>query len=134
MALCIFVSTRLMRGSYRFRWYDAAVGAVGVVLACLTLRGHIVNGVFRPDVQPAIRLGVGLAAILLYCSAVFYVNGHERGSLAFQVLAVSLGVVGRPDGRGAAAESLDGNVWQRQPLVRPGAADAAGHRHGDGAV
>ncbi len=22
MALCIFVSTRLMRGSYRFRWYD----------------------------------------------------------------------------------------------------------------
>ena len=45
---------------------------------------------FRPDVQPAIRLGLGLAAILLYCSAVFYVNGHKRGSLAFQVLALSL--------------------------------------------
>src|SRR5438445_2791519 len=66
MALCIFISTRLMRGSYRFRWYDAAVGAVGVALALLTLRGHIVNGVFRPDVQPAVRLGLGLAAILLY--------------------------------------------------------------------
>src|SRR6202165_4730502 len=64
MALCIFVSTRLMRGSYRFQWYDAAVGTVGVTLACLTLRGHIVNGRFRPDVQPAIRLGLGLAAIL----------------------------------------------------------------------
>ena len=25
MALCIFVSTRLMRSAYRFRWYDAAV-------------------------------------------------------------------------------------------------------------
>ena len=51
MALCIFVSTRLMRGSSRFRWYDAAVGTIGVALACLTLRGHIVNGVFRPDAQ-----------------------------------------------------------------------------------
>ncbi len=90
MALCIFVSTRLMRGSYRFRWYDAAVGTGGVALACLTLRGHIVNGVFRPDVQPAVRLGLGLAAILLYCSAVFYLNSHRRKSLAFWVLAVSL--------------------------------------------
>jgi len=90
MALCIFVSTRLMRGAYRFRWFDVAVGSTGVALACLTLRGHIVNGLFRPDVQPTIRLGMGLAAILLYCSAVFYLNGHRRGSLAFQVLAVSL--------------------------------------------
>src|SRR3984957_13834208 len=90
MALCIFVSTRLMRGSYRFQWYDAAVGTVGVALACLTLRGHIVNGVFRPDAQPAVRLGLGLAAILLYCSAVFYLNSHRRKSLAFWVLAVSL--------------------------------------------
>jgi len=90
MALCIFVSTRLMRSSYRFRWYDAAVAVAGVVLAALTLQGHIVGGMFRPDVQPAIRLGLGLAAILLYCSAVFYVNGHRRGSLAFEVLGVSL--------------------------------------------
>jgi diguanylate cyclase (GGDEF)-like protein len=90
MALCIFVSTRMMRGPSQFRWYDAALGAVGVVLALLTLRGHIVNGVFHPDVQPAIRLGLGLAAILLYCSAVFLLNGHKRGSLAFQVLAVGL--------------------------------------------
>ncbi len=90
MAMCIFVSTRLMRAAYRFRWYDAVVGAGSVALALLTLRGHLVSGVFHPDAQPAIRLGLGLAAILLYCSAVFYVNGHRRGSLAFQVLAVSL--------------------------------------------
>jgi diguanylate cyclase (GGDEF)-like protein len=90
MALCIFVSTRLMRASYNFRWYDAAVAIAGIVMSGLTLRGHIVEGVFRPDVQPTIRLGLALAAILLYCSAVFYVNGHRRGSLAFQVLAVSL--------------------------------------------
>jgi diguanylate cyclase (GGDEF)-like protein len=94
MALCIFISTRLMRGPSQFRWYDAAVGASGVVLALLTLRGHIVNGIFRPDVQPAIQLGIGLAAILLYSSAVFYLNGHKRGSLAFQVLAFALALWG----------------------------------------
>jgi diguanylate cyclase (GGDEF)-like protein len=94
MALCIFVSTRMMRGPSQFRWYDAAVGALGVILALLTLRGHIVNGAFYPDVQPAVRLGLGLAAILLYCSAVFLLNGHRRGSLAFQVLAVALALWG----------------------------------------
>ena len=90
MALCIFVSTRLMRGVYRFRWYDAAVGTGGIALAVVTLWEHFVHGVFRSDVQPAIHLGVGLAVILLYSSAVFYLNGHKRGSLAFQVLAISL--------------------------------------------
>lgn len=90
MALCIFVSTRLMRGPYHFRWYEAAVGLVGVVLALLSLRGHIVAGVFQPDAQPTMRLGLGLAAILLYSSAAFYINGHKRGSLAFQVLGLAL--------------------------------------------
>jgi diguanylate cyclase (GGDEF)-like protein len=90
MALCIFVSTRLMRGPDRFRWYDAAVASVGVALAWLTLRGHVIDGVFHPGVQPAIRLGLGLAVILLYSSAAFYLYGHKRGSLAFQVLALAL--------------------------------------------
>ncbi|HEY1676657.1 MAG TPA: diguanylate cyclase [Candidatus Sulfotelmatobacter sp.] len=94
MALCVFVSTRMMRGPSAFKWYDGAVGAIGVVLALLTLRGHIVHGLFRPDAQPAISLGVGLAAILLYCSAVFLLSGHRRGSLAFQVLAFALALWG----------------------------------------
>src|SRR5215467_14481097 len=84
----------MMRGPSQFRWYDAAVGAVGVILALLTLHGHILNGAFYPDVQPAVRLGLGLVAILLYCSAVFLLNGHRRGSLAFQVLAVALALWG----------------------------------------
>ena len=90
MALCIFVSTRLMRGPYEFRWYDAAMGLAGVALAGLSLKGHMVRGVFEPDVQPALRLEIGLAAVLLYCSAVFYIRGQRRGSLAFQVLGLAL--------------------------------------------
>jgi diguanylate cyclase (GGDEF)-like protein len=90
MAMCIFVSTRLMRGPDRFRWYDAAVAAGAASLAGMGLRGHVVSGVFHPEVQPTIRLGLGLAAILLYSSAVFYINGHRRRSLAFQLLAFAL--------------------------------------------
>ena len=48
----------------------------------------MVNGVFRT--LSSFHVGLGIAAVLLYCSAVFYVNGHKRGSLAFQVLAFSL--------------------------------------------
>ena len=90
MALCIFVSTRLMRASYQFRWYDAALGIGGVILASLSLREHMAGFVFQPDAHPALRLELGLAAVLLYCSAVFYLRGQRRGSLAFQVLGLAL--------------------------------------------
>src|SRR5260370_30407193 len=55
MALCIFVSTRLMRGPYRFRWYDAALGTFLLLLAYLTLQGHIVEGTFQPDENCPLR-------------------------------------------------------------------------------
>jgi len=119
MALCIFVSTRLMRGPSRFRWYDAALAVAGVTLASLTLRGHMLNGTFRPDVQPAIRLGIGLAAVLLYCSAVFYLNGHKRGSLAFQVLAVSLALWAALMGVGQLQNPLGENFGTASRLFGP---------------
>src|ERR1700688_3291522 len=90
MALCIFVSTRLMRGPSRFFWYDAALAAAGIALAGINFQAHMVAGAFRPAAQPAIALDLGIAAVLLYCSAVFYINGHRKGSLAFKVLAFSL--------------------------------------------
>jgi diguanylate cyclase (GGDEF)-like protein len=119
MALCIFVSTRLMRGSSHYRWYDAVVTALGVILASLTLRGHMLNGVFRPDAQPTFRLGVGLAVILLYCSAVFYVNGHKRGSLAFQVLAGSLALWAVLMGVGQLHNPLGENFGSASRLFGP---------------
>ena len=90
MALCIFVSTRLMRGPSHLMWYDAGLAAAGIALAWINLQAHIVHGAFQPAAQPAIALDLGIAAVLLYSSAVFYVNGHRRGSLAFKVLAFAL--------------------------------------------
>src|SRR5580704_12884877 len=132
MALCIFISTRLMRSSYHLRWYDVGVAIAGVALSLLTLQGHLVDGVFRPDVQPAIRLGLGLAAILLQLRRLLREQPQARiagvpgaGHLA--------GAVGCLDGGGAIAKPPGRNVWQRQPPVWPGAPDAVGHCHGDGA-
>src|SRR6202790_5723438 len=47
MALCIFVSTRLMRGPSRFLWYDAALAAAGIALAWINVKAHIVAGAFQ---------------------------------------------------------------------------------------
>jgi len=119
MALCIFVSTRLMRGPSRFRWYDSAVAAAGVTLAALTLYGHMVNGGFQSDAKPFLQLGTGMAMILLYCSAVFYVNGHKRGSLAFQVLALALALWAALMGVGQLRNSLGENFGSASRLFGP---------------
>ncbi len=87
MGVSIFISTRLVRESFRLRWYDWALALAGVVAACVDLRIHLhaVTGV-RP-----VSIGVVfLSAVLLYCSAAFYLYAHRRGSVAFQLLAFSL--------------------------------------------
>jgi diguanylate cyclase (GGDEF)-like protein len=92
MALCIFVSTRVMRRRFQVRWYDYVLAAIGVVLALLNLREEYVGGAFRPDLAPLphLWLEAGLAAILLYCSFYFYRYAHRKNSLAFKLLAVAL--------------------------------------------
>ena len=92
MALCIFVSTRLMRERFRLRWYDVALGAAGAALAYENLRAHMAGGMFRPEIlpNPNLRLEVGLALVLLYCSAYFYRYAHRKNSLAFKLLAMAL--------------------------------------------
>src|ERR1700732_215804 len=92
MALCIFISTRLMRERFRLRWYDVVVGLAGAALSYWNLHAHMVGGVFRPEVLPNPRfsLEVGLAIVLLYCSAYFYRYAQRRNSLAFSLLAMAL--------------------------------------------
>src|SRR3981189_1543053 len=82
MAMCIFVSTRLMRGPFHFQWYDAVLALGGTGLAWLNLRAHMVGGVFSDQAAPLVyaRLEIGLAAVLLYCSLHFYLYAHRRNS------------------------------------------------------
>ena len=93
MALCIFVSTRLMgRQKFRWRWYDLAIGAGGIALAVWNLRAQTFGGVFHPESlsNPHLPLDIGLGVVLLYCSFYFYRYAHRKNSLAFTFLAVSL--------------------------------------------
>jgi diguanylate cyclase (GGDEF)-like protein len=96
MGLCLFVSTRLMRERFRLRWVDVALALVGIGLAVWNLRIHMVGGVFVRDsaFPPShhISLELGTAALLLYCSFTFYYYAHQRSSLAFRMLALSLGL------------------------------------------
>ena len=92
MAVCIFISTRLMRERFRLRWYDLAVGVGGVALSLWNLKQHMVGRVFHPEIvtDPRFRLEVGVALVLLYCSFFFYRYAHRRNSLAFTLLAMAL--------------------------------------------
>jgi diguanylate cyclase (GGDEF)-like protein len=93
MAVCIFVSTRLMKERFQLKWYDVALALTGVLLAYVTLRSQIVGVVFveRVDLVPKyLSLELGLAAMLLYCSFHFYRYAFRRNSVAFRALAFSL--------------------------------------------
>jgi diguanylate cyclase (GGDEF)-like protein len=92
MALCIFVSTRLMgRRKFRLQWYDVAVGIGGIALAGWNLRAQVVGGgVFPAQASPHLPLDVGLGVVLLYCSFYFYRYAHRKNSLAFTFLAISI--------------------------------------------
>ena len=96
MALCLFVSTRLMRERFRLRWYDVALAVAGVGLTLWSLRTHMVNGVFKNDLESIshLRLEIGIAGLLLYCSMRFYLFAHRRNSLAFRMLALALALWG----------------------------------------
>ena len=87
MAMCIFVSTRLTRVQFRLRWYDGALAFVGFAACCLDLRNHLEPLALRGTLSLET---IFMTAVLLYCSAAFYLHAHRRGSNAFVLLAVSL--------------------------------------------
>ena len=75
MAVCIFVSTRLMKEPFQLKWYDVALVVAGTLLAYVSLRAQMAGGIFGEKPTPVpiyLRLEVGLAATLLYCSFHFY--------------------------------------------------------------
>jgi diguanylate cyclase (GGDEF)-like protein len=93
MAVCIFVSTRLMKVRFQLKWYDVALMVFGALLAYVGLRAQRAGGVFTEapsPLPPYLRLEVALAAMLLYCSFHFYRYAFRRNSVAFRMLAFSL--------------------------------------------
>jgi diguanylate cyclase (GGDEF)-like protein len=90
MAVSIFVSTRLTRGSFQLRWHDWLLALAGATLSSIDLRVYILSGGPHPGQRPLSLTVVFLSGVLLYCSAVFYLHAHRRGSVAFQLLAFSL--------------------------------------------
>jgi diguanylate cyclase (GGDEF)-like protein len=94
MAMCIFVSTRLMRGSFRFHWYDGALALAGTTTAGLDLYFYLLAHGARPGERPLSLTIIFLSAILLYSSAAFYLHAHRKGSVAFQLLAFALALWG----------------------------------------
>jgi diguanylate cyclase (GGDEF)-like protein len=93
MAVCIFVSTRLMKEPFQVKWIDVALSIAGVLLAYISLRAHMVAGVFLEKATPPpvyLQLEIGLAAMLFYCSFYFYRYAYRRNSVAFRTLAFSL--------------------------------------------
>jgi diguanylate cyclase (GGDEF)-like protein len=90
MGVSIFVSTRLTRASLHFRWYDVALAVTGTGLACVDLRNHLLFSRLPIEQQPVSLTVLFLSAVLLYCSAVFYLHSHRRGSPAFKLLGLAL--------------------------------------------
>jgi diguanylate cyclase (GGDEF)-like protein len=103
MAVCIFVSTRLMKVTFQLKWYDVALTVVGALLAYVDLRAQQASGAFNETASPLpayLRLEVALAAMLLYCSFHFYRYAFRRNSVAFRMLAFSLALWGALIGAG----------------------------------
>jgi len=90
MAVSIFVSTRLTRASFRFRWYDWALAVTGAAAASVDLRNYLLAGASGVGSRPVSLVVIFMTAVLLYCSAAFYLHAHRKGSVGFQLLGFSL--------------------------------------------
>ena len=94
MAICIFVSTRLMKEPFQLKWYDVALTVAGVLLAYIGLRTQMDGQVFS---ETALSRGPlicgwrsGWRRFFCYCSFHFYRYAYRRNSIAFRTLAFSL--------------------------------------------
>ena len=90
--LCIFVSTRLLRGRFRWRWYDVLLALAGLVLALWKIRDQLFARWLHHPLLPGFefRLAIVLAVVLLYCSFYFYRQAQLRNSLFLNLLSFSL--------------------------------------------
>ena len=90
MAFCVFLSTRLTRRSFRWRWYDGLVAGAGVVLALGSLYQHMASGVFVPLVTGRSPVEIGVAGLLLFASLQFFRHAHVFQLDGLSLLAITL--------------------------------------------
>jgi diguanylate cyclase (GGDEF)-like protein len=122
MAMCIFVSTRLMKEPFQLKWYDIALTVAGVLLASISLRAHIASGVFSENATPPpvyLQLEIGLAIMLFYCSFHFYRYAFRRNSVAFRTLAFSLALWAALMGAGQLSQPFVNVVGQLGGFLAP---------------
>jgi diguanylate cyclase (GGDEF)-like protein len=106
MGMCLFVSPRLMKEPFTLKWYDIALAVTGALLAYVGLHTQTAGGNGSQSsslVSSALyylRLEMGLAAILLYCSFQFYRYASRKNSVAFRILSLSLAIWGALMGAG----------------------------------
>ena len=82
-ALCIFVSTRLLKSGYRVSAWDGVLAVIAVLWAAAAV---------WPGVSWHLEIEVGVSALLVFCAYRFVRHARATGSLAFRLLALSLGL------------------------------------------
>lgn len=91
MGLCIFISTRLMRERFRFRWYDAAIVVTGLALVWWNLHRHAPAAISHESSGPIVlRMENWLSLLLLYCAFDFFKYAQRKSSVAFGLLGTSV--------------------------------------------
>src|SRR5882762_1258687 len=90
MAFCVFLSTRLTRREFRWRWYDAVLGVAGTLLALGSLYQHVAGGTLTLRSAGRSPVELGVAALLLYSSLQFYRQAHRRQLVGLSLLAITL--------------------------------------------
>ncbi|HYN14570.1 MAG TPA: diguanylate cyclase [Terriglobales bacterium] len=80
-ALCILVSTRLLKSAYRASAWDSVLAVIAAIWAAASV---------WPGASWHLEIEVGVAALLVFCAYRFLRHARATGSLAFRVLALSL--------------------------------------------
>ena len=80
-ALCIFVSTRLLKSAYRVSVWDSVLAVIAAIWAALAV---------WPGASWRLEIEVGVAALLVFSAYRFVRHARATGSLAFRLLALSL--------------------------------------------
>jgi diguanylate cyclase (GGDEF)-like protein len=93
-AICLVISTRLLRQKFSLRWFDVALFACLMGLSIWNAWREASKGASHidPTTNPHFLVDWFVAALLVYCAIFFYRHSYRKGSLAFTFLALSVGL------------------------------------------